>query len=285
MNYRYWHTGVIMCTMFASMAASHRDAQPVPLPGLAGKSSAAITQEKFKVVVQKGSGSLGKDFDFYYLFCKVNPVVEGGIEPNLAVREKKMSAKTITPKRFNGGFSKLLEKASVLSSLTGSSTAEPINETESIRFFVSKDWRALEAKRKNKASPQQNEAIFVVEPPVKRYRPDLCSTVGAGFVGSVVGQVVFTVDQDATTSLGLKATMKDERICKPSKSKVSTAKKPTKSASERLKSAKNKATESAKKAWSSTKNAASKAKQKVSSAASSAKASFTKRFGSGSTSK
>lgn len=282
MNYRHWQLcSIAVCMAFvATTALGQMQGQPVPLTGLA---QAPQVKENFKVVIQKGTNSAtGNDFEFFYLFCKVKDILDN-VYLNQIVREKKISATTKAPKSFSGGFSKLVE-GSTLSRLIGSSPATPVNETELIRLLVSKNWRALSAKRQGKATPEDEKQIFVLDPAIKRYVPEKCVPLSAGMVGTIIGRVVFTVEEDATHLSELKATFKDERRCKKSRiSKVAKARAATGSAYSRAKTGAKelgqKAKATASSAWDSTKKAASSAKTKVSSAASSAKASVTKRFG------
>lgn len=282
MNYREWQlcSLVVGVAFVTTTALGQMQGQPVPLPGLA---QAPQVKDNFKVVIQKGTNSTtGTDFEFFYVFCKVNDIIQTNYL-NPIVREKKMSAKTKT-KTFSGGFSKLVE-GSTLSQLVGSSPATSGNPTEYIRLLVSKNWKALSAKRQGKpTTEQQDKAIFVSEP-VKRYS-DKCGIVTAGRVGSIIGRVVFTIDEDIAplNPSGLKVTFKDDRTCRSSKiSKAAKAKAATGSAYDRAtakaRELKQSATTKAKSAWDSTKRAATTAKEKVSSAASRAKASVTKRFG------
>lgn len=287
MNYRHivLVSSIVACAGFVpTIVASHTGAAPVPMPGMvqtSGVMQVPQVQEKFKVIIQKGAeGLANNNFKFFYVFCKVKSLTDN-VYSNLIVNAKTISATSKGPKTLSTGFSKLVD-GSALSRLIGPSPATPVNETEYIRLLVSKDWKALTAKRKVAATDEQDKLVLASQP-IKRYMPDLCVPLSAGMVGSIIGRVVFTVDEDATTPSGLKVTFEDKRTCRKSRiSNVAKAKAATDSAYSRAKTKAKELGKTAKakasSAWDSTKKAASSAKTKVSSAASRAKTSVTKRF-------
>lgn len=265
MNYRQWQ----LCSLVVGVAFVTTTAL-----GQAGSAQTPPIQEKFKVVIQKGpQGLASNDFKFFYVFCKVKSPTDN-VYSNPIVNGKTISATSRGPKTLSTGFSKLVE-GSRFSKLIGSSQATPVNETEYIRLLVSKDWKALTAKRMGLSITEaQDKLVLASDPAVKRYvSEEKCGVVTAGKVGSIIGRVVFTVDEDKATPSGLKVTFEDTRTCRVSKiSKAAKAKAATGSAYSRAKTGAKelgqKAKAKASSAWDSTKKAAS-----------SAKASVTKRFG------